>query len=84
MKQKSEPKPIDDGGYAFPFNGYQWTEHGMTLRDWMAGQAIQAIIVATSAGQHHLEGDGDIGDLMARDAYALADAMIKARQVKGD
>jgi hypothetical protein len=73
MKPKSEPNPIDDGGYAFPFNGYQWTEHGMSLRDWFAGMAMQGMVGAPASRE-----------AKATSAYALADAMIKARQVKGD
>jgi len=42
--------------------------------------ALPSIILATSAGQHHPEGDGDLIDLMARDAYAMADAMMDARK----
>lgn len=58
---------------------------GMSLRDYFAGHALSAVVVATSAGQHHpgaLRGlpDGTSIDLrMACDAYALADAMIAAR-----
>ena len=57
--------------------------HGMTLRDWFAGQAMIAIIAATSAGQHRVL-FGDNGDsietAMAKDAYQVADAMIAARK----
>ena len=56
-------------------------EHdGATLRDQIAMAALPSIILATSAGQHHPEGDGDLIDLMARDAYAMADAMMDARK----
>ena len=68
-------KPQESGGPAFPVsipgcgdNGW----HGMTLRDWFAGQAISgAMSVAVDAS--------DL-DKCAIQAYALADAMLKARQ----
>lgn len=55
---------------------------GMTLRDWFAGQALAAIITATSAGQHNPDKPGDdrtIIQAMARDAYELADAILAER-----
>jgi len=47
--------------------------HGMSLRDWFAGQALAML------------GDpGCVGsdDEIAKCAYKFADAMIKAREVK--
>ena len=55
---------------------------GMTLRDYFAGQALPAIIVATSTGQHMpamREGE-EMRHAIARDAYSMADAMLAARQ----
>lgn len=55
---------------------------GMSLRDWFAGQAIGAIIAATSAGQHYpgagRDDDRPIQDKMAADAYRIADALATA------
>lgn len=71
---------------AFPRTGKQlgndrFDEPGMTLRDYFAGQALGAIIAATSAGQHQPSRDEwGITDGMAFDAYELADAMLAARQ----
>jgi hypothetical protein len=47
----------------------------MTLRDWFAGLAINAIY------SRPLPADGDEGpmDVNARDAYRIADAMLAAR-----
>jgi hypothetical protein len=78
MKQKSEPKPIDDGGYAFPGRGDQLTEHGMKLRDHFAGLAMQGLYAGWPQGA--LISPAADAEL----AYRIADAMIKARQVKGD
>jgi len=70
---------INDGGPAFPFgqiseitgqpiNGY--FAPGMTLRDWFAGQAMREV------GWHSDK------DKSARLAYEIADAMLRAREVK--
>ena len=54
---------------------------GMTLRDWFAGQALNAIVTATSNGQHHPARDGrSLVEGMTHDAYELADAMLAARK----
>ena len=64
------------GGPAFPMAvsepgaGTHW-ENGMTLRDWMAGMAVQGLV----SSPHQ---SGCFQD-MAIDAYELADAMIEAR-----
>ncbi len=59
----------DDGGPAFPRPGWP-NETGMTLRDYFAAKAMQALIPS-----------GQNVDSMkyAESAYALADAMLKAR-----
>ena len=84
-------KEIEDGGQAYPVAWGDY-EHGgdhipgKTLRDYFAGQALPATITATSAGQHNaLSGKPEgtnIYDAMAMDAFAMADAMIKARTPK--
>ena len=54
---------------------------GMTLRDWFAGQALGAIVTATSNGQHQPARDErNLIEGMAHDAYELADAMLAARK----
>ena len=50
---------------AFP----DWTKDGMTLRDYMAAKAMQALI----------DNDGLFSEIPTQ-AYALADAMLKARE----
>lgn len=74
-------EPIDDGGSAFPFgqiseitgqpiNGY--FSAGMSLRAWLAGQAL-----AGALANPHASGDVDANiDLIARGACMLADAVI--------
>ena len=58
------------GGPAFPAHGYE----GMTLRDYFAAKAMQGMMA-----------DGQILQLvedkeLAKAAYGLADAMLKARE----
>ena len=61
-----------DGGSSFP-GGYH---HGMTLRDYFAGQALAGICASDLyAGENIFK--------MANMAYANADAMIAERD-KGD
>jgi hypothetical protein len=63
---------INDGGPAFPWHE-RGIYHGMTLRDWFAGQALAGI-------------DLDIVQAESLDiakwCYAAADAMLTAREVK--
>lgn len=61
--------PIDDGGDAFPHPDGSF---GMSLRDYFAGQAMQAWI-------HHY---GDTKEGTAEAAYDYADAMLAARKEK--
>jgi len=60
------------GGPAFPTgNAYQ----GMTLRDYFAAKAMQGIL--THAYTRHIR----VEDLYACDAYVIADAMLKTREL---
>ena len=82
----------DDGGPAFPFSSLEpdpetralvgtiyKDNEGMTLRDYFAAKAMQSIIAAMSAGQHSPRADMSVDDSLAVDAYAVADAMLRAR-----
>ena len=65
------------GGPAFPQHGFDLvaerftSQGGMTLRDYFAAKAMQAM-----AQKYSHEGD------VSRKAYNLADAMLKAREVR--
>jgi hypothetical protein len=74
---------INDGGPAFPVpdshhaNGQvQYGANGMTLRDWFAGQALQGLLACGEAHDEHTD------SVTAGAAYKMADAMLKAREVK--
>jgi hypothetical protein len=62
-----EPKPIDDGGPAYPWE----RSTGMSLRDYFAAAAMQGLI-------HEI--DPPINDGLARLSYSMADAMLRARK----
>ena len=51
-------------------------ESGMSLRDYFAAAALQGFMAA------HTSGGCLVDDLYAKYAYDLADAMLKAREVK--
>jgi hypothetical protein len=62
---------INTGGPAFPVTNDAVA--GMTLRDYFAAKAMQGIC-------SHPDTWGESVDGIARKAYALADAMLKARE----
>lgn len=73
-------EPINDGGPAYPM-GYHpesiSADHsGMTLRDYFAGQAMAAIITSVYCTPETIYTE------VSSRAYAQADAMLKAREVK--
>ena len=74
------PAPIPNGGPAFPVSDtvhstgqVQYGFNGMTLRDYFAGQSILGLALQTDT----------IDANVAQWAYALADAMLAARERKG-
>lgn len=79
---------IDDGGPAFPgaadtAEGHQMREYGMSLRDWFAGQALAGILAGGFANTiPHDDISG--GSQAAGFAYMYADAMLAARNGKGE
>ena len=65
---------INDGGPAFPLSGPLTTSDnlGMTLRDYFAAKAMQSLVAL----------DRTAATMTAEDAYAMADAMLAARDKK--
>jgi len=56
-----------------PYSGTsQFAQEGMTLRDFFAAKAMQGFLATVKVGCPD--------DLIAIDAYNLADAMMKARE----
>ena len=64
---------IKDGGPAFPKN-YGIPNEGMTLRDYFAAKALQALIFAINTYEL------DDYKCVANDAYQMADAMLAERE----
>ncbi len=62
-----------DGGTAFPAETTLGYEEGMTLRDYFAAKAMQAIVSRS---------DFEFEDFAWENAYDMADAMLKAREQK--
>ena len=62
---------IDNGGSAFPIPGQDMQSTGMTLRDYFAAKAMQALISDPGIRGTH--------DEFAKQAYKCADAMLRAR-----
>ena len=64
------------GGPAFPglhpSSECRYKEEGMTLRDYFAAKAMQGLLAGTLKSSDT--------SLIARDCYAMADAMLKARE----
>lgn len=88
---------INDGGPAFPCmerggNGLDLTHAGMSLRDYFAAKAMHALVVEPpwehgSTASVHKWSEGFTGnnplDRFAFASYAMADAMLAARQKGG-
>jgi hypothetical protein len=90
--------PINDGGPAFPCesyghrNGKETTvpAQGMTLRDYLAGQALAGIVPQIEAKINELSYKDEnfeseikvFFQVSAYRAYTYADAMIAVREVK--
>lgn len=73
---------IEDGGCAFPLLdssgfGLQNRDAGMSLRDYFAGQSLPSVIAISG---HDVRQNGETWpQLFARNSYAVADAMLAAR-----
>ena len=76
------------GGQAFPRqqweydgqnNVLQYQEEGMTLRDYFAAKALSGWLASYPESNCHPVAAGN-ADEVAKQAYMLADAMLKARE----
>lgn len=73
----------NDGGPAFPVdtagNMEDW-RHGMSLRDYFAGQAmVMSAVMLAANGNAAGTGAAHIAKAVAEGSYIIADAMVKER-----
>lgn len=71
------------GGPAFPFagsDGHVYNDQGMTLRDYFAAKAMPSFYKDYAECARNTGWDEDWRMGVALDAYAMADAMLKARK----
>jgi hypothetical protein len=80
-------KKVDDGGQAFPVGFDSSYLSGMSLRDYFAAKAMQALIIAAQSNNFQLAKHVPEGTLLvpAREgapllAYEYADNMLEARK----
>ena len=77
MSENKNAKTPTDGGAAFPVAHSYLIQSGMSLRDYLAAKAMEGMLAnpklqeqILKAGQSWIE----------ESAYAVADAMLKARE----
>jgi hypothetical protein len=68
MTENKNAKTPTDGGAAFPVAHSYLIQPGMSLRDYLAAKAMQALA------------QGNYFDAPARQAYMIADAMLRERE----
>jgi hypothetical protein len=84
IQQESEMNTINDGGPAFPvweLNGKdqpEMTGFGLSMRDYFAAKAMQGYF-ASPVASHRVDADD-----VAKYCYAMADAMLRAREASND
>jgi uncharacterized protein (DUF736 family) len=92
---REKPKVREDGGPAFPVEvgtrpiGQNWHQtgsdsaqhYGLSLRDHFAAKAMAAIVSSEAWNVAAAEGAEIEPHHVAAEAYAIADAMLKARSV---
>lgn len=76
--------PTNNGGPAFPAteeHGLNYGMFGMTLRDYFAAKVLPAMCSDYCASAQKVGFDEGWMVGVAMDAYAMADAMLEAREV---
>ena len=71
---------IETGGPAFPVKAVPENYFGMTLRDYFAAKAMQAFIRAAPHGTTFGTDYPKTNMQYANASYAMADAMLQARE----
>jgi hypothetical protein len=73
---KNEPAFPQSDPIANEFHKKFGTDRGMTLRDYFAAKAMQSLLVTING----VVGTNVYEHRLSKEAYKLADAMLKARQ----
>jgi hypothetical protein len=73
---------IKDGGPAFPTTPENYFDMdpygiGLSMRDYFAAKAMQGLVAASGDSTGNVDYNDDY---LAKSAYAMADAMLKARE----
>ena len=75
--------PINDGGPAFPSDNFgQPSQIGMSLRAYLAGQALAGILSSGDVEIKTIVGDKWAAASLTQSCYIIADAMLKAQEEK--
>lgn len=69
---------MSDGGSAFP--SLEIGQAGMSLRDWFAGKAMQALLSDPKYLQAIKAQSLEVDSFVANTAYEMADAMLGQRE----
>lgn len=86
-------KAKDNGPSFHPFTGFQtdasgafcgqyFSEKGISLLDWFAGQALAGLIPSQTDSAASISEQGDNAELYAESAYKIARAMVAAREAQ--
>ena len=76
LNPDSKAALLNEGPFAYPFESGGLFCSGMTLRDYFAARALQALITGRTWG--HIN-KGELFETWASSSYGLADAMLAAR-----
>lgn len=90
----------EDGGPAFPVNGPNGNHPGMSLREWLAGQAMVSLVANAIKRMEHAcidppnrtgmddhewdDSESTWAQGIATEAFIVADAMLAARKEATD
>jgi len=66
---------------AFPTDSHEYNYQGMTLRDYFAAKAMQALIASPRSPAPVRDGQDITAQIISELAYVTADAMMEARNV---
>ena len=81
MEKTEDKKPQNPSAFPLTYVNPQYS--GMTLRDYFAAKAMQAIVSAklVNGGKDFVIGEtGKSNQSVVRAAYGISDAMLKERQ----